>query len=111
MVIVRQKLGLAAKRLKKSTQDSKNLCDDETKKTLKKIKLQKSKLELHLQEFRSLVVELMLTDNDINETDLEKEYKELDSISDVAMVTLMEINSNIKFLNEQLEKEGKMQKE
>ena len=53
----------------------------------------------------------MLTDNDINETDLEKECKELDSISDVAMVTLMEINRNIKFLNEQLEKEGKMQKE
>ena len=39
---------------------------------MKKIKLQKSKLELHLQEFRSLVEELMRTDNDNNVTDLEK---------------------------------------
>ena len=46
----------------------------------------------------------MLTDNDNNETDLEKEYKELYSISDVAMVTLMEIKNKIEFLNQQLEK-------
>ena len=59
MVSVWQKLGLATKKLKKSTQDSKNLCDDETKKSVKIIKLQKSKLELHLQEFRSLVEESM----------------------------------------------------
>ena len=59
MVSVWQKLGLATKKLKKSTQDSKNLCDDETKKSVKIIKLQKSKLELHHQEFRSLVEESM----------------------------------------------------
>ena len=59
MVSVWQKLGLATKKLKKSTQDSKNLCDDETKKSVKIIKLQKIKLELHLQEFRSLVEESM----------------------------------------------------
>ena len=40
--------------------------------TTKKIKLQKSKLELHFQEFRSLVEELMRTDNN-NVTDLKKE--------------------------------------
>ena len=45
---------------------------------MKKIKLQKSKLELHLQEFRSLAQELMRIDNDNNELDLEIEY---DSIS------------------------------
>ena len=70
---------------------------------MKEIKLQKSKPELHLQEFRNLVEELMCTDNNNNETDLEKEYEELDSISDVAMVTLMEINNKIEFLNKQLE--------
>ena len=68
MVTVQKKLGLASKKLKK--EDSKNLCDDETEKTMKKFKLQKSQLELHLQEFRSLVEELMRTDNDNNETDL-----------------------------------------
>ena len=52
----------------------------------------------------------MRTNNDNNETDLEKEYEELDSISDVAMVTLMERNKKIEFLNEQLEKEEKLQK-
>ena len=72
MVTVQKKLGLATKKVKKSSEDSKNLCDDETEKTMKKYKLQKSKLELHLQEFRSLVEELMRTDNDNNETDLEK---------------------------------------
>ena len=46
----------------------------------------------------------MRPDNDNNETDLEKEYDELYSISDVAMVTLMEINNKIEFLNQQLEK-------
>ena len=46
----------------------------------------------------------MLTDNDNNETDLAKEYKELYSISDVAMVTLMEIKNKTEFLNQQLEK-------
>ena len=55
MVTVQQKLGLATKKVKKSTRDSKTLCDDETKKTMKKIKLQKNKLELYLQGFRSLV--------------------------------------------------------
>ena len=74
-------------------------------------KLQKSKLELHLQEFRSLVEELRPTDNDINETDLEKGYEELDGISDAATVTLMKINNKIEYLNEQLEKEEKLWKE
>ena len=45
---------------------------NETKKTMKKIKLQKRKLELHLQQFGSFLEELMRTDNDSNETDLEK---------------------------------------
>ena len=94
MVTVQNKLGLATKKLKLT------LCDDETEKTMTKYKLQKSKLQLHLQEFRSLVEELMRTDNDNNETDLEKEYEELDGISDVAMVTLMEINNKIEYLNE-----------
>ena len=55
MVTVKQKLGLATKKLKKSTEDRKNLCDDGTEKTMKKIKLNKSTLELHIQELRSLV--------------------------------------------------------
>ena len=80
MVTMRQKLGLATKKLMKFTQDSKNLCDDKIKKTMKKIKLQKSKLELHLQEVRSLVEELMHTGNDnniliYNETDLGKNMR------------------------------------
>ena len=58
---------------------------------MKKIKLQKSKRELHLQEFKSLVKEFMHTDNDKNETYLEKEYEGSESVSDTAMVTLMEI--------------------
>ena len=43
---------------------------------MKKIRLH-SKLELHLQQFKSLVDESMHTDNDNNETDHEKEYEEL----------------------------------
>ena len=35
----------------------------------------------------------------------------MDSISDAGMVTLMEINNKIEFLNEQLEKEQKLRKE
>ena len=58
----------------------KNLCHDETKKTKKKIQLQKSKLEFQIQEFRSLA-ELMFTDYDNNETDLEREYEEFEIIS------------------------------
>ena len=57
----------------------------------------------------------MYTDNDKNETDLEKEYEGSDSVSDTAMVTLMEItkkNSEIEQLEqlkiEQLEKEEKL---
>ena len=46
----------------------------------------------------------MHTDNDNNETDLEKEYRQLGGASDIAMVTLMEINNKIEFLNEQMEK-------
>ena len=53
---------------------------------MRKIKLEKSKLELHLQEFRNLVEELMHTDDDNNETDLKKDNEELDSIGDVAML-------------------------
>ena len=41
MVTVRQKRKLGTKKHKKSTQDSKNSCDDQTKKTIKKIKLEK----------------------------------------------------------------------
>ena len=52
----------------------------------------------------------MRTDIDNNETDLEKEYKELDSIGDAAMATLIERNNEIEFLNEQLEKEEKLRK-
>ena len=52
----------------------------ETKKTMKKIQLQKRKLEFQIQEFRSLA-ELMFTDNDNNETDLEIQYEEFDIIS------------------------------
>ena len=55
MVTVKQKLGLATKKRKKSTEDWKNLCDDGTEKTMKKIKLNNSTLELHIQELRSLV--------------------------------------------------------
>ena len=44
MVTARQRLGLATKKLKKPTEDSKNVCDDETEKTMRKIKLRKSKL-------------------------------------------------------------------
>ena len=70
---MRQNLGFATKKLKKSTQDdSKIYVMNETKKTMKKIKLQKRKLELHLQQFGSFLEELMRTDNDSNETDLEK---------------------------------------
>lgn len=47
---------------------------------MKKIQLQKRKLEFQIQEFRSLA-ELIFTDNDNNETDLEREYEELDIIS------------------------------
>ena len=57
----------------------------------------------------------MYTDNDKNETDLEKEYEGSDSVSDTAMVTLMEITkkkSEIEQLEqlkiEQLEKEEKL---
>ena len=47
---------------------------------MKKIQLQKRKLEFQVQEFRSLA-ELMFTDNDNNETDLEIQYEEFDIIS------------------------------
>lgn len=47
---------------------------------MKKIQLQKRKLEFQIQEFRSLA-ELMFTDNDNNETDLEIQYEEFDIIS------------------------------
>ena len=47
---------------------------------MKKIQLQKRKLEFQIQEFRSLA-ELIFTDNGNNETDLEREYEELDIIS------------------------------
>ena len=58
----------------------------------------------------------MYTDNDKNETDLEKEYEGSESVSDTAMVTLMEITkkkiSEIEQLEqlkiEQLEKEEKL---
>ena len=78
---------------------------------MKETKLQKKrkkKLELLLQEFINLVEELMRTNNDSHEHDLEKEYEELDNVRDTAMVTLMEINSKLEFLNEQLEKEEKL---
>ena len=77
---------------------------------MRKIKLQKSKLELHLQEFTNLVEELMHTDDDNNETDLKKDNEELDSIGDVAMLTLIEINNKIEFRNEQLEKEEQLKR-
>ena len=51
----------------------------------------------------------MRTNNGSNEHDLEKEYEELDNVRNTAMVTLMEINSKLEFLNEQLEKEEKLQ--
>ena len=107
------KTGTCNKETKKSTADSKNTCDDETEKTMKETKLQKKKkkLELRLQEFFSLVEELMRTNNGSNEHDLEKEYEELDNVRNTAMVTLMEINSKLEFLNEQLEKEKKLCKE
>ena len=35
----------------------------------------------------------------------------MDSISEAGMVTLMEINNKIEFLNEQLEKDQKLRKE
>ena len=41
---VRQKLGLTTKKLRKSTQDSKYSCKDETKMTMKKITLKKANL-------------------------------------------------------------------
>ena len=47
---------------------------------MKKIQLQRRKLEFQIQEFRSLA-ELMFTDNDNNETDLEIQYEEFDIIS------------------------------
>lgn len=47
---------------------------------MKKIQLQKRKLEFQIQEFRSLA-ELRFTDNDNNETDLEIQYEEFDIIS------------------------------
>ena len=47
---------------------------------MKKIQLQTRKLEFQIQEFRSLA-ELMFTDNDNNETDLEIQYEEFDIIS------------------------------
>lgn len=47
---------------------------------MKKTQLQKRKLEFQIQEFRSLA-ELMFTDNDNNETDLEIQYEEFDIIS------------------------------
>ena len=50
----------------------------------------------------------MHTDNDNNETDLEKEYRQLGGASDIAMVTLMEINNKIEFLNEQMERGKKL---
>ena len=53
----------------------------------------------------------MRTNNGSNEHDLEKEYEELDNVRNTAMVTLMEINSKLEFLNEQLEKEEKLCKE
>ena len=51
----------------------------------------KSKLELHLQEFRCLVEEPMFTDNDNKKTDLEKEFDEVGNVSDTALVTPTEI--------------------
>ena len=76
-----------------------------------KIKLQKSKLELHLHELKSLVDELMRMDNYNNKTDLEKKYHELEGLSDAAMITLIKINNKIEFLSQQLEKEKKRRKE
>ena len=53
----------------------------------------------------------MRNDNDNNEPGLEKEYEKLDSVSEAAMVTLMEINNKTEVLNEQLKKEEKLRKE
>ena len=76
-----------------------NLCEHKTKKIMDKIKLQKSKLELHLHEFRSILYELMRTDNHNNKTDHEKEYEHLDDASDAAMIILMERNDKTEFMN------------
>ena len=53
----------------------------------------------------------MRTNNDNNDTDVEKYYEKLDDVGDAAMVTLMEINHKIEFLNEQLKNKEKLRKE
>lgn len=53
----------------------------------------------------------MRTNNDHNDTDVEKYYEKLDDVGDAAMVTLMEINHKIEFLNEQLKNKEKLRKE
>ena len=112
MVTALQKLGLATKKLRNLLQIQKIHVMMKLKRLWRKLNYKKKKkLELRLQEFFSLVEELMRTNNGSNEHDLEKEYEELDNVRNTAMVTLMEINSKLEFLNEQLEKEEKLCKE
>ena len=96
MRTVRQKLVQAKQKLKKSTSDSKAMADDPDKNDIDKIKVQKSKLELHIQEFQSLVEELENKNNEnIDKTQVQCEFEELDELKDTAQMSLIELNNKL----------------
>ena len=110
MRTVPQKLVQAKRKLTKSTSDRKAMADDPDKKDIDKIKVQKSKLELHIQEFQSLVEELENENNGNNDkTQLEREFKELDELKDTAQMSLIQLINKLekeeRLRKEQLEKE------
>ena len=72
------------------------MADDPDKNDIDKIKAQKSKLELHIQEFQSLAEELENKNNkNIDKTQLEREFKEVNELKDTAQMTLIELNSKL----------------
>ena len=104
MRTVRQKLMQAKRKLTKSTGDSKAMADDPDKNDIDKIKVQKSKLELYIQEFQNFVEELENENNENNDkTQLEREFEELDELKDTAQMSLIEMNNK-------LEKEDRCEK-
>ena len=109
-----QKLVQEKRKLTKSTSDSKAMADDPDKNDIDKIKVQKSKLELHIQEFQSIVKELENKNNgNIDKTQLEREFEELDELKDAAQMLLIELNNKLekeeRLWKEQLEREERLQ--
>ena len=84
------------------------MAEDPEESNVTKLNIQKNKLELHIQEFKSLVDELEKTSN--HDTD-EKEFEELDKMKVDAQMALIELKNKIDVLNGELEKEEKLRHE